>query len=349
MRGKESELWKPSFKEKILSYHNCILEYRSGGLYRSDIDGNILHVNHHAKRGLEKDLRKLGLGDIKEAVEMGREKRDERIKKLLAVMMYNGEKILDPIELDYQYEELKKEVDADLEKKVEKKIDEWKRKREKKRVKNIVEDREDEWKKGVELKSSPVKERSSRWRFQSLIGYWLFWQHEDREVELGKVDQKFLEQLESGDVDIYFKKALKDLGVSLDDGDSMSKIDEGKWMLKSEKVGGKKNLSMIETTGDGLRVLRMEKPEKRVAEKELLLKVPAEKAESLEFLKDFKDWDENGSWNEEDDEVTIRVEFLDYVGYKEDRCEKKLKEYLERYDGAYLDENLIELEVIPDG
>ncbi len=336
--------WKECV-DRILEYHGDAFEYRNGGLLHG-----ARHVNHYAKRKVERDLRKLGFQGIEGAVNKSQKERDEAMERVLALMMYREEKIIDPIERDYQYEELAEEGDEEPLERAREQIARWRKQEELKSLKSMIDSNTFEsgdWEKGTEIRREAPDAPSSKERVQSLIGYWLFWRPEDREYDYGTIEPEFREQLNGGEMDARLNKMLKDLGKGFYRGVEISKLDDNKWELSEEDgnpCSWREERYLIEDEGDRLRFYREEKPAKRLTPKELILEVQKEKAEQLEFLKDFEGSRENVRWKEGDGKTTISVDFLDSE-YDPEMCENGVKKSLRLYDLGYLDGSIKDVRI----
>jgi len=314
-----------SFKEIVVKYYGCDIVWGHAP------NMALVSIHNHGKKwGLKpvinsefrEELQALGFEGIREASRMDREERDTRIKKVVSLIIHGDElrsnEKLDPIDVEYNYENLNEGKEIDLEKEAEEKIEEWIEEWEKREFSDIVEGNREKVEKGKSLMGAGER-RDFKADLQALIGYCLFWEEEDYENEIGTIDIGLKDQLEREEFDIGLQKALKDIGEIYREELEIDKVREGRW-----KITGKDEVStldnvkrrFVEEDDDVLRVYEPVEVKKRTVDKKVKIRG---NSEELEFLKDFDGWSRYGEW-QKDDGLTVVIRFADYESHNIERA-----------------------------
>ncbi len=344
MKGKNKFGWVgKSFKKRVVKYYGCNIVWGNApnmalvSIHNHGKKWGFKPVPHSEFRG---ELQGLGFEGIREASRIGREKRDSRIKKVVSLIIHGDElkknKERDPIDVNYNYKNLKERKEIDLEKEAEEKIQEWIEEWEKRELSGIVEANKEKVAKGKSLRKSEER-RDFKSDLQALIGYFLFWEEEDYENEIGTINIGLKDQLEKEEFDVDLQKALKDIGEIYREELEIDKAREGRWKLTGKNGGSALRREIkkrfVEEDDDVLRVYEPVEVEKRSVEKKV--KVGGD-SEELEFSKDFDGWSENGVWKENGG-VSVVINFVDY---KDDNIEKMLHRCFRLYSLRFLEDEL---------
>jgi len=346
-----------SFKNLVVKYYGCKKEgaHAAGAM-------SFIIIRNHGKEWkykiisseFEKELKKIGFLGVRDFCSEDREKRDERIRKFVALKLYGEplESEPNPVDIEYQYELLKDDTDVNLDQKSEEKIEEWTRMWEELEFDGMVKNNKRSKTgnclrgknnrraiKGNSLRG--IKGGTLKEDLEGVIGYCLFWEEKGHDREIGKIDSEFKENLENEDFDIYLKKALKDIGMVFRVDVEINKIGKGKWELigseRSRKSYEDKKRIFVDEEEDELRVFEHIEPNKRrTIDKEITI----ECNKDLEFLRDFPQWDEKGEWKE--DKNTIKIKFQDFKrgSGKKNKCENMLYRCFRLYDLKIIEDEI---------
>jgi len=311
-----------SFKNIVVKYYGCGIEtYGVAGA------GLFIRVHNHGRiwgsypgpyrrsdNKLVEELESIGF-KTRQWLKMSREERDTRIKKVVSLIIHDDElrdnEKLDPIDVEHNYKDLKERKEIDLEKEAEEKIEEWIEEWEKRVFSGIVKKNKEKVAKGKSLRGSADR-KNFKADLEALIGYFLFWEEEDYENEIGTINIGLKDHLEREEFDVDLQKALKDIGEIYREELEIDKVREGRW-----KLTGKEGTSaldrdikrrFVEEDDDVLRVYEPVEVEKRSVDKKVKIRGDSEE---LEFLKDFDGWSRYGDW-QEDNGLTIVIRFSDY-------------------------------------
>jgi len=340
-----------SFKNIVVKYYGCSIVWG-----HAPNMALVSIYNHGKKWGFKpvtnsefrEELQALGFEGIREASSMGREKRDSRIKKVVSLIIHsdelrNNEK-RDPIDVEYNYKNLKERKEIDLEKEAEDKIEEWIEEWEKREFSYFVEKNKEKAEKGKSLRKSEER-RDFKADLQGLIGYCLFWEEEDYENEIGTINIGLKDQLEREEFDIDLQKALKDIEEIYREELEIDKVREDRWKLsgREERSILDKDIKrlFVDEDDDVLRVYEPVEVEKRSVDKKVKIRGDSEE---LEFLKDFDGWSKYGEW-QEDDGLTVVIRFADYECHN---IERALYRCFRLYSLRFL-KNKLEVEFEPGG